>query len=226
MKDIFRASTDCAFNFDNPLDQIATALIDPGYLYLEDAIQPSFIQNLTELLEEKERADALTRAGIGKGLALEVRSEIRSDSIFWLEPQDPSPVVVDWLALMETISQHLRRALFLPLESYEGHLARYPEGGFYKPHLDQHRISPTRQVTIIAYLNPDWSDNDGGQLRLYTDLQKGIRGPSIDFLPHAGSIIIFRSADFWHEVLPAARPRMSLTGWLRGREDNPLITVH
>ncbi len=99
--------------------------------------------------------------------------------------------------------------------SYEGHLARYPVGGFYKPHLDQHHGSPTRQISIIAYLNTDWQPGDGGELRLYTSPTEGIHGPFIDFAPTAGTIIAFRSADFWHEVLPAKAPRLSLTGWLR-----------
>jgi hypothetical protein len=30
--------------------------------------------------------------------------------------------------------------------------------------------------------------------------------------------VIIRSADFWHEVRTSKRPRLSLTGWLRGRE--------
>jgi Rps23 Pro-64 3,4-dihydroxylase Tpa1-like proline 4-hydroxylase len=32
---------------------------------------------------------------------------------------------------------------------------------------------------------------------------------------------ILRSAGFWHEVMPSKRPRLSLTGWLRGREELP-----
>ncbi|GAA5494326.1 hypothetical protein Rhal01_00486 [Rubritalea halochordaticola] len=223
MNDILRPAMGDYSCPDEWLDRIAEGLSSPGFLHLKNALHPDFLEKLVGLLEAKEDADKLERAGVGKGASLEVRSEIRSDSIFWLEPEDSSAVTKEWLGFMNEIISFLRRALFLPLESYEGHLARYPEGGFYKPHLDQHRISPTRQVTLITYLNKDWDESNGGQLRLYTDIEKGIHGPYIDILPEYGSVVIFRSADFWHEVLPAKQPRLSLTGWFRGREDNPVL---
>lgn len=222
MKDLFRATSCGTPSLDDRLGEIADALASPGYLYLPDALDPDFVDQLATFLAEKELADELERAGVGKGHALQVRSEIRSDSIYWLDAECQSPAVSSWLQLMEETITYLRRALFLPIETYEGHLAKYPAGGYYKPHLDQHRLTPTRQITIIAYLNPNWDHEAGGQLRLYTDPEQGIHGPYLDFLPQHGSLIIFRSADFWHEVLLSTRPRISLTGWFRGREENPL----
>jgi len=34
-----------------------------------------------------------------------------------------------------------------------------------------------------------------------------------DLLPEGGSLVVFLSAGFEHEVLPATRERMSITGW-------------
>jgi SM-20-related protein len=39
--------------------------------------------------------------------------------------------------------------------------------------------------------------------------------------PEGGTLACFLSADFEHEVLPAARPRLSLTGWFRRRAGIP-----
>jgi SM-20-related protein len=211
------SKSDCA------LDLLAGGIASPGYAHFENLISPDTVAGLVALLAEKAADQELKRAGVGKYAALELRPEIRSDSIFWLDRSDPSPVIKQWLDAMETIIDHFRRALFLPLHSYEGHLARYPEGGFYKPHLDQHRVSPTRQVSIIVYLNDHWNEGDGGELRIFTDPHLGINGPSIDIAPRAGSVVVFRSADFWHEVLPAIVPRRSLTGWFRGRESDPTM---
>ena len=69
----------------------------------------------------------------------------------------------------------------------------------------------------VLSVHEDWQEDDGGQLRLYTDVEKGINGPFIDVLPKAGTVVIFRSGSFWHEVRPSKKPRLSLTGWLRGR---------
>ncbi|MFT6394425.1 MAG: SM-20-related protein [Methylophilaceae bacterium] len=42
----------------------------------------------------------------------------------------------------------------------------------------------------------------------------------MDILPKSGRIVLFLSAKFWHEVLPATRERLSLTGWFRTREQS------
>ena len=40
--------------------------------------------------------------------------------------------------------------------------------------------------------------------------------------PAAGTLVVFMSGDFPHEVLPASRERLSLTGWYRRRGNGPL----
>lgn len=217
---IFRASLGEATTLEDRFSQIAYALSSPGFLYLKEALEPEFIDQLTAFLHEKESANDLHRAGVGKNAALAILSEIRSDSIYWVDKDSHSTAVKAWIQLMEEMNTYLRRSLFLPVDTYEGHLAKYPAGGYYKPHIDQHKNTPQRQITIIAYLNQDWTNEDGGQLRLYSDVDLGIHGPYIDYLPSFGSMIIFRSADFWHEVLTSTRPRCSLTGWLRTRDDS------
>ncbi|MCO6705038.1 2OG-Fe(II) oxygenase, partial [Streptomyces sp. CHB9.2] len=43
-----------------------------------------------------------------------------------------------------------------------------------------------------------------------------------DVLPLGGSLVCFLSGQLPHEVLPATRERLSLTGWFRRRGENPL----
>ena len=52
----------------------------------------------------------------------------------------------------------------------------------------------------------------GGALRLYLADQT-----ELDVLPSAGTLVLFISAELPHEVLPATRERLSLTGWFRRR---------
>jgi SM-20-related protein len=61
---------------------------------------------------------------------------------------------------------------------------------------------------VICYLNNDWTDEQGGQLRMY------LLDRALDILPQAGKLVCFRSDQIEHEVLPATRPRMSITGWM------------
>jgi SM-20-related protein len=87
----------------------------------------------------------------------------------------------------------------------------YPEGSFYKRHLDQFKKDDHRKLSVILYLNADWKDEQGGQLRMHLP-----DGPK-DFLPLAGRLVIFRSDEIEHEVLPATRERLSITGWVLDR---------
>jgi SM-20-related protein len=72
-------------------------------------------------------------------------------------------------------------------------------------------------VSAVFYLNPAWQPEQGGVLRLYLADQT-----TRDVPPEAGSLLVFLSADMPHEVLPASRERLSLTGWFRRRGDDPL----
>jgi len=92
-----------------------------------------------------------------------------------------------------------------------------PLGDSIKPHLDQSAGTRTRQISVVLYLNPEWGIEDGGRLRIYTtpETVPATGDTSELVLPLAGTVVVFRSADFWHEVLVARRERNSLTGWFR-----------
>lgn len=168
----------------------------------------------TELAKEcRKRAQCgqLELAGIGRGVAKVVHSGIRGDKIQWLEP-DQHVAVDRYLALMEHIRVAINQTLFLGLEDFEGHFALYPAGAFYKKHLDRFRDDDRRVVTCIAYLNEQWLPEQGGELRMYLD-----DGQTHDVVPQAGTLVVFMSEQWPHEVLPATRDRLSITGWLRRR---------
>jgi SM-20-related protein len=61
---------------------------------------------------------------------------------------------------------------------------------------------------VICYLNENWEENHGGQLRMH--LPSG----ELDVFPTAGTMVCFRSDQIEHEVLPATRERRSITGWM------------
>ncbi|MFL6195404.1 MAG: 2OG-Fe(II) oxygenase [Thermoanaerobaculia bacterium] len=158
---------------------------------------------------------AFRRAGVGAGAELGVRPEIRTDQILWL--QEPyTEAQRAYLDEMERLRLAINQSLFLGLFSFEGHLAVYPPGSFYKKHLDRFQNASQRVVSCILYLNEDWSPEDGGQLRLYDGPEEGARYR--DVLPEGGTLAVFLSGDVYHEVLPSKRERVSLTGWFRTRE--------
>lgn len=194
-----------------PFNTIIDDLAERGW-----SMQPSFLpQALTlELAAECRRRDtegALAPAAIGRGDAMEVREGIRGDHILWLEA-GKSVVCDRYLTLMEELRQSLNQELFLGLEEFECHFALYPPGAFYKTHLDRFRDDDSRCITAVVYLNPDWQEGDGGTLRMHLP-----DGSHLDVPPLAGTLVVFLSGDFPHEVLVTQTDRLSLTGWFRRR---------
>lgn len=113
-----------------------------------------------------------------------------------------------YLNRLDELVSFLNQALFLSLKDVEAHMTVYPAGSFYKRHLDQFKQDDHRKLSVICYLNNDWKEEHGGQLRMY------LLDRSLDLLPTAGRLVIFRSDQIEHEVLPATRSRLSITGWV------------
>ncbi len=192
---------------ENHLLQFGEDLARVGYSIQPQGLDPA---NCARLLGEARRLDASGRlrpAGIGLGGA-EVPS-IRGDRILWLEPC-LAPATDEYLRTAEHLRLQLNRRLYLGLVEYEGHLACYGPGAGYRKHLDRIQGTDARVLTLIAYLNPDWSQSDGGQLRLYLP-----DGNTVDIMPNAGTLVAFLAEDHWHEVLPSWRERWAITGWFR-----------
>lgn len=183
---------------------------------------PSFLEEREALrLVEECRSAAdngdFRKAGVGRGKDLVIREDIRGDEVMWLREESLTAGQKDYLEKMEDLRSAINQRFFLGLFGFEGHLAIYQEGAFYKAHLDRHAGTSDRIVTVILYLNPDWQPGDGGELKLW--LTPGSREGDHKLIePRLGTLVCFMAGDFWHEVQPAKRSRMSITGWFRRRE--------
>jgi len=196
---------------------IADAVHQHGWAEHDAFLPPELVVALAQECAALAAAGSLTRAGVGHGAARTLQPEIRGDQIQWLQAGQ-SEACDQYLAIMETLRTVLNRELFLGLDEYESHFAFYPPGASYKQHRDRFRDDDTRVVSVIVYLNADWQPQHGGALRLHLDDAHAMGGTSVrDILPVANRIAVFLSADILHEVLPATRERLSLTGWFRRR---------
>ena len=150
--------------------------------------------------------------------------------MFWVDGNELSPTLENALGQLDALKQHLNQSLFAGLEDFEVHMVRYGRGAFYARHIDQFEDTTRRAISVVLYLNHQWRSQDGGALRLWTTPAPGREAPNskmpfIEVLPEAGTLVVFRSADFWHEVRRARRTRLSLTGWFLRRASNPLEQV-
>jgi SM-20-related protein len=158
------------------------------------------------------RRGALRAASIGRGAERVRRPEIRGDSVRWIDPAAATRGEAALLARIEKLRTALNRSLQLGVFDLELHWALYPPGAHYARHCDRLRGSRARVVSLVLYLNESWRRRDGGALRLYLDANT-----TRDVVPRAGTLVAFLSDRFEHEVLPARRERLSVTGWLRRR---------
>lgn len=197
------------------LDHLVEQLVEPGWCVLPGFIPAQIARELADQARLWQQADLLTPAAVGRAGGAEVREAIRSDITLWLEP-GMSAATDRYLALTEQLREALNSALFLGLEALECHFAVFPEGAYYKKHLDRFRDDDRRTISVVLYLNEHWQAEDGGTLRLYLP-----DGSTQDVLPELGTLVCFRSALLPHEVMPAARERLSLTGWLLRRGEMP-----
>ncbi len=200
----------------DPCAAIVTALAERGWCVTPGFLAQELVDALRLELEADWQAGIFRRAGVGRGAQLAIRPEVRTDWVRWLDPQACSATRGRYLAALEQLRLAINGTLYSGLFDFEAHLAVYPPGTYYHRHLDQFIGIGTRRLTCTLYLNEGWRAVDGGQLRLYTDPDDPQH--YTDVLPSGGTLVTFLSARFLHEVLPARRTRMSMTGWFRTRE--------
>ncbi|MFH1661137.1 MAG: 2OG-Fe(II) oxygenase [Pseudomonadota bacterium] len=152
-------------------------------------------------------------AQIGRGQAKKRIDAIRGDVICWLDGQDS--VDQAYLAWMEELRVGLNAALFLGLFDYECHYAIYGSGAGYARHSDVLAGTRNRVLSTVYYLNEAWQASDGGELLLFAPTGDAVVAT---VNPTFGTMIIFLSESFPHQVLAARQSRRSIAGWFRVRE--------
>ncbi len=190
------------------LNLVADGLAEDGYAIIDDFLSSTEVQSILQLDEFKNGLLPFKKAGIGKLQDKQINEAIRGDFIQWIERTTAQPAIHTYLARLNELITFVNQHLFLSLKDYEVHMTIYPPGSYYKRHLDQFRKDDHRKLSVICYLNENWREEEGGQLRIY------LPEKSIDVLPLSGRLVCFRSDQLEHEVLQATRARLSLTGWI------------
>jgi len=187
---------------------VSDGLAEKGFAIVDNFLTHAEVKNILRLDEFKSSINNFKKAGIGKKQNLQVNESIRGDYIYWIDKNSAPQSAKVYLNKLNDLMQFLNQNLFLSLKDYEVHMTVYPVGSFYKRHLDQFKADDHRKLSVICYLNNNWVEENGGQLRLHLAAQ------TLDILPLAGRLVCFRSDQIEHEVLPATKERLSLTGWI------------
>jgi SM-20-related protein len=193
-------------NYENLYSNITDALVDDGYIIIENALD----QNLcSSLLSFSKTQNSFKQAGISGAGDLHFDSTKRRDKTLWID--ENTLVQRDYLSFTNGLKNYLNRELYLGLSYYESHFAIYDKGDFYEKHLDAFKNSKNRVVTTVYYLNEDWKESDGGELIVYDSNDEFLAKVT----PNFNTLIVFLSDKFPHEVLSAKMKRYSIAGWFR-----------
>ncbi len=202
-------------------ERMVATLREHPWCVLPDAL-PAPLRDALSAQLQQATAQAFRPAGIGRQQDHTVAAGIRSDAIAWITGSTPAEQA--WLAWADALQQFLNRHLFMGLDSFESHFAHYAPGAFYARHLDAFRVAgvpaaSVRRVSLVAYFNPHWQAEDGGELLLFdpqSDQEHRV-------LPESGTVALFLSEEVPHEVLAARRDRYSIAGWFRVRTGSVVL---
>lgn len=193
-------------------------LAQQDFILIDDFLSSEEITQVQSFFEKKIREDELEKSAIGATGEAQIIETIRGDYTYWLDKQRDHGTIPIFDTL-DDMMLLLNRSFFLSLSDYEFHLALYPEGTFYKKHLDQFQGRNNRMISMIIYLNENWKEGDGGELRIYKN-----DGSTVDVQPVSNRCVLFRSDVLYHEVLKAYKERKSITGWML-YQPSPLAAI-
>ena len=183
-----------------------------GYVVAPHFVDDATVAALRLRTLELDADGLFSPAAVGRGSTRLRRVDVRGDRIRWLDPNSPDESEQSLYTKLEALRVAVNRELQLGLFELEAHYAIYPTGRGYARHLDRFRDDDARVLSCVLYLNDDWQPGDGGALRLHLH-----DGDALEIPPAGGTLVAFLSQAFDHEVLPARRTRIALTGWFRRR---------
>jgi SM-20-related protein len=190
---------------------LADAILDDGVAIVPGWLDAGLVARLRARALQLDAEGEFAPATVGRGEARARRDDVRGDRIRWIDVASDDPAERELAAALERLRREVNRSLALGAFDLEMHYAIYPAGAGYARHRDRFRDDDARVLSCVAYLNDGWRDDDGGALRLH--LAAGAR----DVPPRGGTLVTFLADAVEHEVLPAQRARLSVTGWFRRR---------
>jgi SM-20-related protein len=178
------------------------------------SVCPGFFHRKFILALMNESKDQLQKglfhaAAMGRLSGKLIKEDVRGDNILWFDEKKLTDLQEEFMSGMSDFQNILNSEFYLGIKEMEFHFAVYPIDSFYKKHLDRFKDKSNRVISCILYLNDEWLESDGGQLRIHASER------FTDIFPDGGKFVCFRSEEVQHEVMPTRKERHSVTGWLK-----------
>ena len=194
-------------------EAIIADLLKQQYSVVDGFFSNEEVEDLRSSLVQKYEEAEFKKAAIGNQFNALIVNAIRGDFISWIDESDANRKELPFFTSVENFTNYLNSTCFLGICEREFHYALYPEGTYYKRHLDTFQNDNSRKLSIVCYLNDeDWLPEFGGELVIYKPEGE------VSIYPLKGRMVIFESQVLEHEVKPVKRERLSITGWLKTRK--------
>ena len=199
-----------------------STLTSKGYLVLDNYIPEDLQESLRADVQNLRSKSEFKVARIGQDSTNALNTNIRVAETCFIGPTKLGNIPDESRSTLYKVLDQLRQDLPQPLDSNlsEFLYAYYPRGGFYRRHRDAipGSASVLRKYSLLMYLNKDWTNEDGGKLRVHFDSGGDFlpEGESLNFLdvdPKGGTLVLFESDKFPHEVLDTQSERVAIVGW-------------
>ncbi|KAJ3098067.1 N-acetylglucosaminyltransferase [Phlyctochytrium planicorne] len=202
-------------------------LITKGYHIFDGLLEESKAYSvLKECINLRER-EILREAQMGSSLSSLKDTTLRGDRIKFFLNKDfddgqtgdghtIAEALFDAKRALEGVAHRLSTALEYDLGMKGIQLGFYGKGTRYTKHKDSSPLIPNRRLTLLLYMNPGWTEANGGHIRLYHD------GSETDIAPLFNRLVVFDSS-IEHEVLLSHSDRYAITMWLYSEADTSTI---
>lgn len=204
------------FEINPKYEQIIDDLMHQKFSVADNFFTPEEVVFLRKNLLKKFEENNFKKSAIGNLSKEQVVDDVRGDFILWLDEEKADEAEKMYFNRIHDFVNYLNRTCFLGIQDMEFHYALYPEGTFYKRHLDTFQNDSRRKLSMVCYLNEEhWQMDFGGELTIYQG--EGDNETELNIVPVQGRMVIFESQVLEHEVKPVRQPRLSITGWLKTR---------
>ena len=201
----------------NPLyEKVIEDLMDRQYSVVDNFFTRAEVEAMRGSLLQQYEEDRFRKSAIGNQSNEQVLGAVRGDFILWLHEEAATGAEAAFFDRINDFKEYLNRTCFMGINEKEFHYAIYPEGTYYKRHLDTFQNDSRRKLSMVCYLNTeDWKPEYGGELAIYLN-EDGME-KQVNIYPLHGRVVVFESQVLEHEVKPVKRERLSITGWLKTR---------
>ncbi|ETO81461.1 hypothetical protein F442_04130 [Phytophthora nicotianae P10297] len=212
----------------------------PGFVIKEAFLGHREALEVRDALTELATSGTFHDAKVGAGQNLRNDRAVRGDRIHWIQtPSDLNapaqsihPAILHLRRQVESLVYGLRKASpEMDLRNIVStQFAIFPgDGARFVKHVDTYsnvhkderggisKDGLVRLITCVYYLNDQWEIEHGGYLRVHVKDSKHLPACHWDVPPKLDTLVVFRSRDVEHEVMPTYRERKAVTIWYYGK---------